>query len=300
MRACDITPDDIVPILAKVHNRGSEVQANRVRTCLHAAFNFGSKSDYDHTRVGEKRFHLTGNPVSMTKKNTSVERSSVRVLNHSELNELWHKLPEAWGVGVIPALLVRFLIATAGQRPTQLLTAKWTDYDFDRNCVTFMNRKRNGEPMPHVVPLTPRAISILEEVKAYTSQFPWPFATCNETAIHPDSLVRLFSQWHRHRVKQAEIKARKTGLNLQPEKYTVKSIRDTAKSLMIDAGVDRETRNLIQSHQLTGVDYEHYDRHEHLPEKVAGITRYDQILEKILYGETGKVIDLNSHLAKTG
>ncbi len=35
---------------------------------------------------------------------------------------------------------------------------------------------------------------------------------------------------------------------------------------MIDAGVNRETRNLIQNHVLTGLDFKHYDKHDHLPE----------------------------------
>lgn len=287
-----ITADDIVSILARVHQRGSEVQANIVRAALHAAFNFGVKSDYDHTRIGEKRFHLTHNPVSLTKKNTSVERSAVRVLTHQELYELWHGIAKVPWVGMLGSLLVQFLIATGGQRPRQLLTAKWKDYDFQRRCVTFMNHKRNGKSLPHTIPLTPKAIAILEQIKPYTGSYPWPFATADDNHMHPDSLTKVFNRWHDYRLKQHELNP----ASPPPEKYTAKSIRDTAKSLMIDAGVDRETRNLIQSHQLTGVDYEHYDRHEHLPEKRAGIVKYDKLLNSLLNGENPGVVQLHNHL----
>ncbi|WP_257266034.1 hypothetical protein [Endozoicomonas sp. ONNA2] len=84
-----------------------------------------------------------------------------------------------------------------------------------------------------------------------------------------DCITKIFNRWYDHRVTRHK----QSPTNPAPEKYTPKSIRDTAKSLIIDAGVDRETRNLIQSHQLTGVDYEHYDRHEHLPEKRAATAK---------------------------
>ena len=146
--------------------------------------------------------------------------------------------------------------------------------------------------MPHTIPLTPKAIAILEQNKPYTGYYPWPFATADDNHMHPDSLTKVFSRWHDYRLMQHELNP----TSPPPEKYTAKSIRDTAKSLMIDAGVDRETRNLIQSHQLTGVDYEHYDRHEHLPEKRVGIAKYDKLLNSLLNGENPSVVQLHDYL----
>ncbi|WP_422474585.1 tyrosine-type recombinase/integrase [Endozoicomonas sp. ALB032] len=276
-KAKDVTADDIVTILAKVHNRGSENQANCVRAMLHAAFSFGSKSDYDHTRVGEKRFYLTHNPVAMTKKNTQVEKSRVRVLNNREIHQLWHNIKDAPEVGIVISLCIQFLIATGGQRPSQLLRAKWVDYDFERNCVSFENKKRKGEALIHTIPLTPRALDIIAEVREYTSHLPWPFAFQEAAPVRTDSLSTALDRWHRYRTRLCE----QSG-DLLTARYTPSCLRDTAKSLMIDAGINREVRNLIQSHQLTGVDYEHYDRHEHLSEKREGMERYDGLLSNIL------------------
>ena len=61
---------------------------------------------------------------------------------------------------------------------------------------------------------------------------------------------------------------------------------------MIDAGVNRETRNLIQNHGLTGVDFKHYDKHDHLPEKIAGMAKYDRFLDSLLNDDTYNVIQL--------
>lgn len=183
-------------------------------------------------------------------------------------------------MGIVISLCIQFLIATGGQRPSQLLRAKWEDYDFERNCVSFENKKRKGEALIHTIPLTPRALNIIDEVREYTSQLPWPFAFQEKAPVRTDSLSTALDRWHRYRTRLCE----QSG-DILTARYTPSCLRDTAKSLMVDAGINREVRNLIQSHQLTGVDYEHYDRHEHLPEKRAGMALYDQELSKVLQKE---------------
>jgi len=61
---------------------------------------------------------------------------------------------------------------------------------------------------------------------------------------------------------------------------------------MIDAGVNRETRNLIQNHGLTGIDFKHYDKHDHLPEKLLGMEKYDRFLDKIISDNESNVVQL--------
>ncbi|WP_163371712.1 hypothetical protein [Endozoicomonas acroporae] len=64
---------------------------------------------------------------------------------------------------------------------------------------------------------------------------------------------------------------------------------------MIDVGVNREQRNLLQSHAQSGVDVKHYDRHEHLPEKRESLRRYDALLDKILKGEETTLVDIDTY-----
>ncbi|WP_419534354.1 tyrosine-type recombinase/integrase [Endozoicomonas sp.] len=300
-KAKDVTPDDIVTILAAIHQRGSEVESVRVRALLHACFNFGIKGDYDPTRITEKRFFIQHNPVTATKKNTKASKPGNRVLSHEEVRLLWHNIGNTHRVGFVLACAIRFMLATAGQRPKQLLRATWQDYDFQRNCVTLIDRKgRQGTEKIHVVPLTRRAMAILRAVREFSGSYPWPFCSgvkgrsgASKGELMPltlESLKNGFIRYNKALAEQATSEDKPV-----PESFTARDIRRTVKNLMIDAGVNREQRNLLQSHAQNGVDVKHYDRHEHLPEKRESIRRYDALLDKILKGEETTLVDMDTY-----
>ncbi len=300
-KARDVTRDDIVTILAAIHNRGSEVESVRVRALLHACFNFGIKSDYDPTRISDKRFYIEYNPVTGTKKNTKAGKVGERVLSHQEIKLLWDTIEGTHRVGFILGHFIKFMLATGGQRPKQLLQAKWDDYDFTRKCVTLKDRKKgNGGIKIHVVPLTRRALFILEEVRAVTGSYPWPFcsgakgrAGKNKGELIPYTLASLKNGYTRYNQQLSEEAISKG--QRAPEPFTARDIRRTVKNILIDAGVNREQRNLLQSHAQTGIDIKHYDRHEHLPEKRESIRRYDAFLNKILNGEEITLVDMEEY-----
>ena len=296
-KAKDVSPDDIVVILAAIHNRGSEAESVRIRAILHAIFNYGMKSDYDPTRVGDKRFYIQHNPVAATRKNTRANKVGERVLSHKEVKQLWDEITKAEYVGFVMSRFIRFMLATGGQRPKQLSRARWEDYDFVRHCVTLRDRKGQGREKIHVVPLSRRALDIIEEVQAVTAGYPWPFCTGvksrNQASkgelvpIDPNSLKTAFTRYN----NQLAAIAQQEGWPA-PEWFTARDLRRTVKNLLIDAGVSREQRNLLQSHGQTGVDVKHYDRHEHLPEKRESMRRYDALLDKILKGVDVKLVDM--------
>ena len=74
-RAKDTTTDDYVDILAAIIDRGAKVQSNRIRSYLHAAFNYGLKQDLDpavkHKRI---KFGLKENPITVIPKQTNAEK----------------------------------------------------------------------------------------------------------------------------------------------------------------------------------------------------------------------------------
>ncbi len=300
-KARDVSPDDIVTILAAIHNRGSAAESVRVRALMNACFNFGMQSDYAPTRVGDKRFHIQHNPVSATKKNTNAVKVGDRVLSHSEVKQLWDNIQDVNRVGFVMGCFIRFMLATGGQRPLQLLRASWDDYDFDRHCVTLTDKKgKQGTLKIHVVPLSQRALSILDEVREVSGSYPWPFCSGvpsrkKETKgqlipMELESLKNGFRRYNHQLIEQAKAEGKP-----EPKWFTARDIRRTIKNILIDAGVNREQRNLLQSHAQTGVDVKHYDRHEHLPEKRESMRRYDALLDKIIKGEDTKLVDLETY-----
>lgn len=238
------------------------------RSYLLAAFSFGLESDLDPERDGDKVFCLEYNPVSAIKPKRDAENVGERSLNQKEVRELWNSIQDTPKVGPLMALFIRFLIAIGGQRPKQVLACKWSDYDLKAGTITITNTKgRNERPTKHVVPLTGRAREILQQAGLYSEQYEWPFTSRGQAPFSIDSVNTAISRY----VAAHEV-----------ERFSPRDIRRTVKNLMIDAGINREQRNLIQGHGLTGVDIKHYERHDQLAEKRAGIAVYDQFLVSVL------------------
>ena len=277
-KAREITPDDIVDILAPIHERGSVTQSNRCRAYLHAAFAEAAKSDYDPARRGEKRFHLTGNPVTLVRKDPTAENADDRILSYDELRDFYLNIEQTFHVGPILGSLAKLMIATAGQRPKMLIRTQWRDYDFERRTLTLTEKKgRERRTRPHIIPLTARAIRILRNLQAHNGDLDGPFYSAPGQAVRLDSLKNVFVRWHERRTKEAQAM-----FLPEPEKFTARDIRRTANYLLTDAGVRPEDSNLLQSHGQTGVVIKHYDRHHHLPTKLKAMRRYERLLSRMI------------------
>ena len=68
------------------------------------------------------RFGLKFNPVASIPVQEDWERAGQRVLSQDELATLWNLLPEQ--LSLITAELLKFLIASGGQRPEQVVAAR--------------------------------------------------------------------------------------------------------------------------------------------------------------------------------
>lgn len=279
-KARDITPDDIVDILAPIHARGSRVQSNRCRAYLHAAFTTGAKADYDPARRGEKRFNLSSNPVHLVKKDNSAEKADDRVLSNSEVKDFYLNIHSTHKVGIILSSLVRLMFATGGQRPMLLINATWRDCDFERRTMSLIERKGKGGERKHVIPLTARAIRILRLLQHHNGDLEGPFYSAPGKVVRLDSVKNVFVRWHEKRVNRASLNG-----EFEPEKFQARDIRRTANYLLTDAGVRPEDSNLLQSHGQTGVVIKHYDRHHHLPTKREAMRKYDKVLSRVIRGK---------------
>jgi hypothetical protein len=76
--AGEVTPGEIVPHLATVHDRGAKVQAVIIRVYMRAAFAYGLKAEHDYTRQDAgARWGLTSNPITAKAARPSVGRRRV-------------------------------------------------------------------------------------------------------------------------------------------------------------------------------------------------------------------------------
>jgi integrase len=271
-KAKSIKPADIQEILTPLSRDGKKVYRNRIRSYLHAAFKYGLDREYDETRTSGKVFGLTVNPVAAIPVLAGVESAGERSLSEVELKLLYLNLSETKGVGVLMSCFIRYLIAIGGQRPSQVLRAKWSDYNLEQGYFKTVDRKgRGSKDRIHLVPLSQRAIGILEQVRPLTGGYQWPFS---HNGKQPISIQSLKNAARRFLVSDS-------ARGMEP--FTIRDLRRTCKHVMIRNKTSREQRNLLQNHGQTGVDSKHYDNdpHAHLPAKKETMAKYERALKRI-------------------
>jgi len=128
--------------LARLTSEGGPVQANRTRASLSAFLSWCAREGL----VG-------ANEATFTNKNA--ERPRDRVLEPTELGEIWRAVPER-DFGAI----IRLLILT-GQREREIADLRWSEIDLDRNVIS-LPPARTKNRRAHTVPLSSAARAILE------------------------------------------------------------------------------------------------------------------------------------------
>lgn len=183
------------------------------------------------------------------------------------------------------------MLAVGGNRPEQLLRCKWSDFDFNHRTFTFIEWKgKNPTPKKRVMPLTPRAIEILEEVREISGSFEWPFSATGKAPVRVSTLANRIQDYCR----ALEAEATANG-QTAPEYFVPKDIRTTATNLLIECRVPKEQRYLIQSREDGSIESKHYDHSDRLPEKREAIKQYDAFLGRILDGKESKLVDLEEY-----
>lgn len=271
-RACDITPHDILSILQPIWDRGAHHQHNRTRSYLHAAFNLALNSEFNAAHRPSKVYGLKSNLVSPVTHQTSVEKARTRALSPSDLKTFYLNIDQAKGVGIIVATMLRFSIATGGQRPAQILRAKWSDYNFEQRILRIEERKGRGGHRVHLIPLTDRALELLRFIQPFSCEFDWPFT---HTGDAPLALSTLKNAINRFLISD-------NGRGI--EHFTARDIRRTVKQFMLSNKVPRDHANMLQSHGQGGLVGKHYDNDPEtsLPIKRATIQAFDKALSTLL------------------
>lgn len=278
MKARDIRPDHILDILNPIWERGAKVQAERMRSFLSAAFNHGLRAENAVGRANAKSYSLESNPATVV----AVEKVSApatRALSDAELRQFWETIESTEGVGPVMALLFKFVIVTGGQRIFNVCQTTWEDYDLDAGTVRLIHRKgRGGQAMSrvHLVPLSLRAIAILERVRDINGCHPWPWTTTGKQHIVVSSPRHAVADWLQS--KNAIIDGRQT------PSFTPRDLRRTCAQLMQRHGVSDQLSDLLQAHGQTGVANVHYRNNPEaaLPEKRRAINLFDSALSKVL------------------
>lgn len=278
MKAKDVRPEHVNLLLKPIWERGAGRQTGKVRSFLVAAFNFGLKAEHHIDRSSNKSFGLQMNPAdAVTVPNTSMPGE--RALTDKELKHFWQTITQVGPVvGPIMARVFHFAFATAGQRPLQFIREPWASYNLEDKYLKIIDSKgRGGKKRPHFVPLSSRAVQVLEQVRALQppgAKYPWSVG--GKKPIHASSLSHAVNEW---------FATEHAKLDGQPvPKFTPRDIRRTCTQFMQRHGIENPDSDALQSHGQTGVVETFYRNNPEakLPQMRPTMEAFDAALGRLL------------------
>jgi len=171
LKTSDVTTEHCADIIQIVVDRGAEVLANRTRSYLVSAFNFGLAC-HTHPRWRKKvpDFNISHNPALATKKAIKYEKPGNRFLTKEEIKQLWNQLGVSY-MSADLALVIKMMLLT-GQRVEEVLQASWSEFDLDAKLWIIPASRRKIKHIncePHIVSLTDFHIQLLNDARLLSS-----------------------------------------------------------------------------------------------------------------------------------
>jgi integrase len=284
-KANEIEPGDIQRILARMVKAGITRQVNVTRSYLRTAFQWGAEADHDPRTMAQDGvlFGLKSNPVATVSRIKEYERVGERTLTEDELRAFWEAIE---ALPVVQKATLRFNLALASQRPTQLLRADWPTFDFNAKTLLLKDSKGRGGARDHLLPLTEFALDQLKVLRELNGtpdvdgKLPSPFTADGKRGMVLETLSVAVRE-----VSDALNKQR----GIPP--FQLRDLRRTVETMLQKLGVDREVRAHLLSHgRAQGVQGKHYERYDFLDEKRRALRKWSSHLERIIEGKTTQKI----------
>ena len=263
-----ITRGDVIQLIEEIIAAGTSSLANSVHALVSTIFSFAVNNGL-----------LQGSPCVRLRKRAA-ENIGRRVLTDAEISMFWPRIlhsPVSRQVGL--ALRIALLTGAragevAGMRRGELSKL---DNASEAEWVIPAERSKNGRP--HVIPLTPLAISqIRAAIELLPSDaeyvFPSPSADGAITGHALAVAMRRFGD------KLATDTA--AARSWKAEHPTPHDLRRTFATRLSALGIPKEDRDACMNHARTDVGSRHYDLYERAREKRAALTLWADTLANIV------------------
>jgi integrase len=260
--ARDVTPDDVLGVLRPIYERGKRAMADHVRGYIRSAYSWGIKAEHDYRSASPRRLRLVSNPAGGIP--TEPKVVGTRWLNDDDFVRLyqWLECPDA-PVHPPYTRAVRILMLT-GQRVEEIAALHVDQWDAKERIIDW-SKTKNGKA--HAIPVPAIAAELIESI--VPNEFGWFFPSAKEPS-KPVSANTLYSFMWRQREREVI------------PMVTNRDLRRTWKTLAGQAGVSKEIRDRLQNHTLQDVSSKSYDRWNYMPEKRAGMEKWDAFVRTLL------------------
>ncbi|WP_262339883.1 tyrosine-type recombinase/integrase [Idiomarina sp. OT37-5b] len=250
----EVTARDIREIIRRVRESGRPSIANDVLMYAKQFFNHAIRLDLTQN-----------NPAAAFRISDAggVEKSRDRVLSYNELKEVLRVMRENQASFGHSNYLAVCLLLLLGVRKSELLEAKWEEFDLDTSVwVLPSNRSKTGVSIR--IPLSDLVLELLNRLKfmAANSDYVFPARRSSKRAcVSGDTLNRAIAAlfgiyWGR------EVKAKIKNV----EYFRVHDLRRTCRSLLAELGVQTHIAERCLNHKLRGVEHV-YNRHDYFNER---------------------------------
>ncbi len=300
-KAKDIRRRDVILLLDTIVERGAPIGANRTLGVIRRMFNFAISRDL-----------LDTTPVAMVRP-PAKENQRERVLSPEEIRIFWKGLDEGpISPGICLALKLQLVTA---QRKGESIGAALSEFDLEEEKVWIIPPERSKNGKTHRVPLTPLAVTLIEQARAVARQdeiaraknlpgaearepkwlFPSPRG---DVPVKPQAVNQALYRACMpidERPKAARL-SKKPAIGLTG--IVPHDLRRTAASNMAALGINRLVISKILNHVENSVTAI-YDRHGYDAEKRHALEAWAAHLEGILSGKP-KAADNVIRLATAG
>lgn len=281
-RACELTPDDFMPVLGALVEAGKGRTAVKARSYASSAYQLAIRSRTDPAAPMMLRtFGITMNPLASIDAMSRFNQPRDRCLSAPEFAAFLRRL-EALPDGA-QRDAVQLCLLLGGQRPLQLLRLRAIDVDLSLGTATLYDGKgRRRQPRPHVLPLVQEASTLLERRLHQTPAEVPLFSTDGRTQMRIETLTVLVRGMSKAMVRSKEAR----------EAFQLRDLRRTCETMLAALGVSSDVRAQLQSHGLGGVQQRHYDRHDYALEKYQALQKWVQHLSALKAGKVAQVVPL--------
>jgi integrase len=260
--ARDITADDVLGVLRPIYARGSSAMADHMRSYIRSAYSWGMKAEHDYRSSSARRFKLAVNPAAGIP--TEPKVVGTRWLCEQEFVQLYRWL-ECPDTPVHPPYTraVRILMLT-GQRVEEIAGLRIDQWDNAERIIDW-SKTKNGKP--HAIPVPALAAELIDSI--VPNDYGWFFPSAKDPAVSVTANTLYAFMWRQ----------RERGVI---PFATNRDLRRTWKTLAGKAGVPKEIRDRIQNHALQGVSSKSYDRWTYMPEKRAGMEKWNEFVSSLI------------------
>ena len=275
-----VTPADCREVVTKVVDRGAASHAGKVLDHMRQLFAWAEG-------FGEE---IRKNPAAVLSKDALGVRTKKgkRVLAPAEIPLFWRGLdahrPGVRRLSDAVRLALRLLLLT-GARTGELLKARWTEVDLEAATWTVpvenqkLNPKQVPDARPWVVPLSPAALELFQELKRSAGRSPWVVASSESKS------GRVTDKALSHALRglfDAEL------LALPGGRATPHDLRRTMRTKLGELGVAPHVAERCLNHSL-GRMATTYDLGDYAKERRAALELWSAYVANLLAPEEGKV-----------